>query len=156
MASISNGPDRTPDAAQTGDQAMSMIQSSRFLRNALALDAAACAATGLLLSLAAAPLSGLLGFPEAFLRGAGLVLLPCAAALAFLASRASLPRLAIHAVIGVNILWVADSLLILVAGWFSPSGLGIAFVLAQAAAVAVVTELEVIGLKRSNSAASFA
>lgn len=131
---------------------MAFIQSSPFLRGALALDAAACAATGLLLSLGAGALSGLLGFPEEFLRGAGLVLLPCAAALAVLAGRARLPRLAVYAVIGVNLLWIADSLLILVAGWFVPTGLGIAFVLTQAAAVAVVTELEVIGLKKSVSA----
>ncbi|AZO79072.1 MULTISPECIES: hypothetical protein [unclassified Bosea (in: a-proteobacteria)] len=128
---------------------MAFIQSSRFLRNALALDAAACAGTGLLLSVGAGSLSGLLGFPAEFLRGAGLVLLPCAVLLAFFASRTSLPRLAVYAVIGVNILWVADSVLILVAGWFAPTTLGIAFVLAQAAAVAVVTELEVIGLKKS-------
>jgi len=132
---------------------MAFIQSSRFLRNALALDAAACAATGLLLSVGAGTLSGLLGFPMEFLRAAGLAPLPCAAALAFLASRERLPRLAVYAVIGVNILWIADSVLILVAGWFAPTTLGIAFVLAQAAAVAVVTELEVIGLKKSSAQA---
>lgn len=128
---------------------MAFVQTSRFLRNALSLDAAACAATGLLLSLGAGLLSAPLGFPEQFLRGAGLVLLPCAALLAVFASRARLPRLAVHAVIGVNILWIADSVLVLVAGWFAPTMLGIAFVLAQAAAVGIVTELEVIGLKRS-------
>jgi hypothetical protein len=133
---------------------MSTIQSSRFLKNALALDAAACAATGLLLALATSPLSGLLGFPVGFLRGAGLLLLPCAAALAWFAARETLPRLAVHAVIGVNLLWIADSVAILLAGWFQPTGLGIAFVLAQAAAIAVVTELEVIGLKRSASSAA--
>lgn len=133
---------------------MAFIQSSRFLRNALALDAAACAGTGLLLSLGAGALSGLLGFPAEFLRGAGIVLLPCAALLAVFASRVRLPRLAVYAVIGVNILWIADSVLILVAGWFSPTTLGITFVLAQAAAVAVVTELEVIGLKKSVSDAA--
>jgi len=129
---------------------MSMIQSSPLLRNALALDAAACAATALLLALAAGPLAGPLGFPAGFLRAAGLVLLPCAALLAWLSSRETLPRLAAYAVIAVNLLWVADSVAILVAGWFQPSGLGIAFVLAQAVAVAVITELEVIGLKRSG------
>ena len=128
---------------------MAFIQPSSFLRNVLALDAVACAVTGLLLSFGAGALAGLLGFPAEFLRGAGLVLLPCAAALAFLASRVRLPRLAVYAVIGINILWVADSILILVAGWFQPTALGIAFVLAQAAVVAVVTELEVIGLKKS-------
>lgn len=132
---------------------MSSIISSRFLRNALTLDAAACAATGLLLAFGAGPLAGLLGFPEAFLRGAGLILLPCAALLALFASRETLPRLAVYAVIGINVMWIADSLLILVAGWFAPTGLGIAFVLAQAAAVAIVTELEVIGYRRSADAA---
>jgi hypothetical protein len=128
---------------------MSMIQSSRFLKNALALDAAACAGMGLLLAFAAEALADPLGFPAAFLRGAGLLLLPCAALLAFLASRGTLPRLAVYAVIGVNLVWIVDSLAILLTGWFQPNGLGIAFVLGQAAAVAVVTELEVIGLKRS-------
>jgi hypothetical protein len=128
---------------------MSSIQSSSFLRNALSLDAAACAATGLLLALAAGPLAAPLGFPAGFLRGAGVLLLPCAALLAWFASRETLPRIAVHAVIAVNLLWVADSIAILVAGWFQPTGFGIAFVLAQAAAVAVITELEVIGLKRS-------
>jgi hypothetical protein len=128
---------------------MSSIQSSSFLRNALSLDAAACAATGLLLTLAAGPLAAPLGFPAGFLRGAGVLLLPCAALLGWFASRETLPRIAVHAVIAVNLLWIADSIVILVAGWFQPSGFGIAFVLAQAAAVAVITELEVIGLKRS-------
>jgi hypothetical protein len=131
---------------------MSMIQSSRVLKTALALDAAACAGTGLLLALAAGPLSSLLGFPAGFLRGAGLILLPCAALLAWLSAREMLPRLAVHAVIGVNLLWIADSVAILLMGWFEPTGPGIAFVLAQAVAVAVVTELEVIGLKRSRAA----
>ncbi|HEV7257598.1 MAG TPA: hypothetical protein VGN82_07430 [Bosea sp. (in: a-proteobacteria)] len=135
---------------------MSMIQSSRFLRTALALDAAACAAMGLLLSFAAGPLAGVFGLPEGLLRGAGLVLLPCAALLAWFASRETLHRLAVFAVIGVNLLWIADSVAILLAGWFAPTGLGIAFVLTQAAAVALVTELEVIGLKRSASAAGVA
>ena len=129
---------------------MTMIQTSPLLRNALALDAAACAGTGLLLAAAAGPLSEMLGFPAGFLRGAGIVLLPCAAMLAWSAGRAMLPRLAVLAVIGINLLWIADSIAILVAGWFAPTGLGIAFVLAQAAAVAIVTELEVIGLKRSD------
>ncbi|WP_353185582.1 hypothetical protein [Bosea sp. (in: a-proteobacteria)] len=128
---------------------MSTIRSSRFLRNALSLDAAACAGTGLLLAGAAGALVEPLGFPAGFLRGAGLVLLPCAALLAWFASRETLPRRAVHLVVAVNLLWIADSVAILLAGWFAPSSLGIAFVLGQALAVAAVTELEIVGLKRS-------
>lgn len=128
---------------------MSLIQPSPLLRNALALDAAACAGMGLLLATAAGPLAVPLGLPEGLLRGAGIVLLPCAALLGFLASRTILPRLAVYAVIGINLLWIVDSIAILLTGWLAPTGLGIAFVLAQAAAVAIVTELEVIGFRRS-------
>jgi len=132
---------------------MSLIQSSPLLRKALALDAAACAGMGLLLATAAGPLAQPLGLPEAFLRGAGIVLLPCAVLLGFLASRKVLPRLAIYTVIGINLVWIVDSIAILLMGWFAPTGLGIAFVLAQAAAVAIVTELEVIGFRRSSAQA---
>ncbi|MGX5736271.1 hypothetical protein [Bosea thiooxidans] len=130
---------------------MSLIQSSPLLRKALALDAAACAGVGLLLAMAAGPLSAPLGLPESFLRGAGIILLPCAVLLGFLASRRVLPRFAIYAVIGINLVWIVDSIAILLMGWFAPTGLGIAFVLAQAVAVAVVTELEVIGFRRSSA-----
>ncbi|MDP3255638.1 MAG: hypothetical protein Q8S58_08935 [Bosea sp. (in: a-proteobacteria)] len=128
---------------------MTMIQASPLLRGALALDAAACAGMGVLLSLAAAPLSGLFALPPDLLRGAGLLLLPCAALLGWLSRRRELPRLAVLAVIGVNLIWIADSLLLLAGGWFMPSGLGIAFVLAQAGAVLAVTMAEAVGLGRS-------
>ena len=131
---------------------MSFVQSSPLLRNALALDAAACGGMGLVLAAAAGSLAAPLGLPETLLRGSGLLLLPCAALLGFLASRRALPRLAVYAVIGVNLLWIVDSLAVLQFGWFAPTGFGIAFVLAQATAVAVVTELEVIGLRRSGVA----
>lgn len=130
---------------------MSLIQSSSLLRSALALDAAACAGMGLILAAAAGPLAAPLGLPVDFLRGAGLLLLPCAVLLGWFAGRKALPRLAVYAVIGVNLLWIADSIAILLMGWFAPTGLGIAFVLAQAAAVAIVTELEIIGFKRSDA-----
>ena len=128
---------------------MTMIQSSPLLRRALALDAAACAAMGALLAVAAAPLAAWLGLPAPFLRGAGLLLLPCAAVLAWLAIRQDVPRLAAFAVIAVNLVWITDSLLLLAGGWFAPTGLGIAFVLAQAATVLALTAMEATGLTRS-------
>lgn len=129
---------------------MSTIRSSHFLRHALALDAAACAGIGVLLAAGAGILAEPLGFPPGFLRGAGLVLLPCAALLAWFASRETLPRWAVHLVAAANLLWIADSVAILLMGWFAPTSLGITFVLGQAFAVAIVTELEIIGLKRSS------
>jgi hypothetical protein len=110
-----------------------------FLRFALLGDAAASFATGLLLAAAAAPLAPWLGLPEGLLRGAGLILLPYGAAVAWLGTRAEVPRGMVLAVAWANLAWVADSLLLLGFGkalaGLAPSGLGIAFVLAQAAVV---------------------
>lgn len=131
---------------------MSPIQSPPLLRTALAIDAAACAGMGLILAVAAGPLAAPLGLPAEFLRGVGLLLLPWAALLGWFAGRTALPRLAIYAVIGINLLWIADSIAFLSTGWFAPTGLGIAFVLGQAAAVAIVTEFEVIGFRRPDAA----
>ncbi len=57
---------------------MSTMEPSPLLRRALLADAGTCAATGMLLVIAAAPLSGLLGLPVGLLQGAGLFLLPFA------------------------------------------------------------------------------
>jgi hypothetical protein len=122
-----------------------------LLRLALRLDAAASGVLGLLMLLAAPAVAGLLGLPEGLLRGAGLTLLPYAAAIAWMAARASLPAWAVWAVIGINAVWVVDSLLLLLSGWVAPTALGIAFVLAQAAAVAGFALLQCYGLARSRA-----
>ena len=107
--------------------------STSLLRVALLGDAAASGATGLLMAAAAGPLAPLLGLPEPLLRGAGLVLLPYAAFVAWLGRR-PVPGL-VRAVVAVNLLWAADCVLLLVSGFVAPTGLGIAFVLLQALVV---------------------
>ena len=124
------------------------ILSTPLLRTALLGDAAASAGMGVLLTAAAHPLASLLALPEPLLRGAGLVLLPYAVLVAWLGTRLTLPRWAIRGVIGVNLLWAADSLLLLMLGWMSPNALGTAFVLVQAAAVLGFAALQWAGLRR--------
>lgn len=123
-----------------------------FLRRVLFLDAATCLAAGLLMLLGAGLLSGLLGLPEMLLRYAGLSLLPFAGFLLYLGGRVQPPRGGVWLVIALNALWVLDSVLLLVLGGFMPTTLGYAFVLAQAAAVAVLAELEYVGLRRAQAA----
>ncbi len=106
--------------------------STSLLRVALLGDAAASGATGLLMAAAAGPLAPLLGLPEPLLRGAGLVLLPYAAFVAWLGR--PVPGL-VRAVVAVNLLWAADCVLLLASGFVAPTGLGIAFVLLQALVV---------------------
>ncbi|WP_372617659.1 hypothetical protein [Falsiroseomonas sp.] len=130
------------------------IPRTKLLRLALLGDAAASGAMGVLLAGAAGPLAAPLGLPEGLLRGAGLALLPWAGWLVWLGTSAEIRRAALRAVIAVNLVWVADSLLLLAgAGLFglAPSGLGIAFVLAQAAAVLGLAGLQATALRRAEA-----
>jgi len=117
-----------------------------LLRRALLLDAVASGALGLAMALATGPLADLLGLPPGLLRWAGVALLPFAALLAFLGGRAAVPPAAAMAVVAVNLLWVAGSLLLLGGGWVEPTALGVAFVVAQALAVALFAGLQARGL----------
>ena len=132
------------------------LNSTPFLRFALLGDAAASGATGLLLAAAAGPLSSLLGLAEPLFHVAGLVLLPYAAAVAWLGSRAAPSRNAVRAVVAANPVWVADSLALLLLGpalaGLAPTALGVAFVLAQAAVVAGFAAAQWIALRRAETA----
>lgn len=125
-----------------------------FLRRVLLIDAAVSAATGILMIAGAGLLADLLALPAALLRSSGITLLPFAALVAFLATRERLPRWAVWAVIAANALWAVDSVLLLVVGWVEPAMLGTAFVLVQAAVVALFAEAEYVGLRRATPAAA--
>lgn len=129
-----------------------MIRPAPLLRFALVADAAASGAMALMFAFGASPLAPWLGLPEALLRNAGLFLLPYAALVGFIASRAVINKALVWAVIVVNAVWVIDSIALLVSGWISPNWLGMLFVAAQAVAVGVFAELQVVGLRRSESA----
>lgn len=129
-----------------------MISVTPFLRRVLVLDAVASGATGLLMSLGAGPLAPILGLPPSLLLGAGLALLPFAAGVGFLATRRRLRPAAMWTLIGLNGLWVVESVALLLGGFVEATGLGIAFVLGQAAAVAVLAELQWLGCRRAARA----
>jgi hypothetical protein len=119
------------------------------LRQALLADGVVSGVSGLVLALAAGPLSNELGLPAMLLRIAGLSMLPYCAALLYLATRATVSRTGAWTVIGINLTWAAASVLLLVSGWVDPTGLGIAFVLGQALIVAAVADAQFLGLRRS-------
>jgi hypothetical protein len=118
------------------------------LRTLLAVDAAMCLASGLALAVAAGPLAETFALPAALLRGAGLVLLPWAGLVGWCAARTVAPRWAVRTVVGVNLLWAADSVLLLASGWVVPNGLGLAFVLVQAVAGGGIAVLQALALRR--------
>jgi hypothetical protein len=126
------------------------IRPAPLLRLALAADAAGSGATGLLALAGGAALAGPLGLPAGLLQAAGAFCLTYAALVAWMARRAELPAWSVWLVIGGNLVWTADSLLLLVSGWVAPTGLGIAFVTAQALAVAGFAAAQWVGLARSR------
>ena len=121
-----------------------------FLRRVLAVDAASSGALGLGALLLAPTLAEFFGLPVDLLREAGIVLLPFAAFVGFLASRREPSRIGVWIVIALNVLWVIDSILLLFANGIEPNALGYAFVIAQAVAVGVFAEIEYIGLRRAT------
>jgi hypothetical protein len=132
---------------------MSIISPAKFLRTVLLVDAVTCIATGLLMTLGASLLADVTAIPSLLLRFAGLSLFPVAAFIALTGTRDRLAPLAVGIVIVGNALWVAGSVLLLVSGLIAPNVLGYVFVGGQAAAVAVLAELEYVGLRQSLAVA---
>jgi hypothetical protein len=133
---------------------MSQIQSTAFqpnifLRYALLADASASGATGLLLIAGAGLLESFTNIPVALSREAGLVLIPYVAFVAYVGTRENIMRGAVWAIIAANAVWALASVALLVSGWIAPNMLGVIFIAAQAAVVAVFGELQLVGLRRS-------
>jgi hypothetical protein len=118
----------------------------------LAVDALTCGAMAALLLAVAGPLGDWLDLPVTFLHVTGAVLVPWTLLLAFLATRPSVPRLAMIDVIAVNLLWVAGSVILLFGDWVEPNAPGIAFVIVQAVAVCILAAIQAELLGQTNDA----
>jgi hypothetical protein len=130
---------------------MHTLNASPLLRRALFADGLMGLVTGSLLILLTNWYANLLALPADLLLGAGLALLPIGVFLLWLSSCEQVNRLLVWAVLAINALWIVDSLLLLVAGWIAPNLLGHIFVIGQALLVLLFLELELVGLKRSES-----
>ena len=127
---------------------------SVFVRRVLVADAVISGATGLLMFTASGVLEGWLGVPSALLRYAGISLLPFALVVAYLARRQDLSTAGVWAVIAANALWALDSVALLFTGWIEPTMLGYAFIAFQAVVVALLAELQFVGIRRLSTAAA--
>ena len=133
---------------------MTSIRASSLLRRVLVVDAVTSGAMGVAMIAFAELFASLLQLPVELVSEAGIVLLPFAAFLGFVASRPEPTRIAVWIIIALNAVWVVDSIMLLFSGWVAPNGLGYAVVIAQAAAVLVLADLEYMGLKRSTALAA--
>jgi len=111
------------------------------IRFALGVDAVLSGANGVAYLAAAGPLEDLLGLPAAWLRGAGAVLLAFAAVVALVSRRPGAG--AVRAIVAVNVLWAAGSIVFALAGWGSPETAGTVWIVLQALVVAGFAELQV-------------
>ena len=64
--------------------------------------------------------------------------------------RERLSRSSVFVLVVCNALWAVDSVLVLLLGWIEPTVPGDVFVVGQAIIVAVLAELQFIGLRRST------
>jgi len=128
------------------------MSQTLFLRRVLALDSLSCLAMGLLMGLGAPALAPLFGLPEPLVRIAGLILLPLAACIGWLASRPAPPRALVWVVILGNLGWTAESF-VLIGQQSGITAPGTAFVAAQALTVLGLAALEYAGLRKARVAA---
>ena len=128
-----------------------MISSSQFLRRALLADAIFSGTGALAMAPGASMLAALLDLPETLLLETGLFLFAYAALVAWLGTRAAVPKLLVAIVIAGNAAWTIGSIALLFSGSVSPNLLGELFVVAQAIGTGVLAELQYIGLRRSGS-----
>ncbi len=126
-----------------------MPMNMTLLRFALLADALASGATGLLAFAGAGILDAWLGLPASLLFYAGLSLVPYAAIVAYVGTRQAISRVAVWAIIAYNATWAIDSAVLLASGYVSPTALGYAFVIFQAAVVAGFAVLQYMGLRTS-------
>lgn len=127
---------------------MSIFASPRFLRNVMLADAASCLATGALQLAFTATLAELLHLPAPLLLETGLFLVAYAALAAFVGTRDPVPRGWVRLFAIGNFAWALGCVLLLAAG-LAPTAFGVAWVLAQLACVAVLAELQWMGVRRA-------
>lgn len=120
--------------------------NSQFLRRVLLADGAVSGAAGVVMIIGGSFLAPLTQLPQDLLTYAGMALLPWMVTLFALARMANVPRAGVHWVVAINALWVAGSIAVLFLT--TPTLFGYAFVIAQAVAVGLFAELQVIALKR--------
>jgi hypothetical protein len=129
---------------------------SLLLRRALLTDATLAAISAFALVVAADPLGDLFSLPSAALRIAGVIFIPFAALAGWLGTRPRVHRTLVFVVIVLNALWAVDSVLILLTKWVETTPLGEMFVIGQALVIAVIAEVEFLGLRRSTFVESYA
>jgi hypothetical protein len=117
------------------------------LKPLLVLDAATCAAMGVVLLSGSAPVAEVTEIPAGLLFWAGTSLIPIAAFMAISSRTTPVPGWAATLVVVGNLLWAAASIFLPASGLIAPNALGWAFLVGQAGVVAILAKLEFDALR---------
>jgi hypothetical protein len=128
---------------------LAALPGEAMLRLALKLDAVVTGANGAGYLVLAGALDQPLGIEAGALRGVGAFLMAFAVAVWAVASRKTVSRTAVRAVVAANVIWAVDSLVVLAAGWADPETLGGVWIALQAVVVAGFAALQALALRRA-------
>jgi hypothetical protein len=129
------------------------VTMTKFLRTVLYADILFSTGGAVLMAACAPFLAPMLDLPSALLVGAGLVLVPWVVALGLVVRRRQVSKTVLMDIAGINLLWCAACFGLLASGEIAPNGLGVAFVVAQAVAVAALGVLQFLGLRGAMAVA---
>lgn len=126
---------------------MTAFTSPVVIHRLLLADALLSGLTGIAMVALGGRAEPLLNIPAPLMRTAGIALLPFAVMVFCFARHVTRSRLG--TVVGLNLVWFAASVMMLVARVIEPTTLGTAFVIVQAMIVALLAELQLLGMRRS-------
>jgi hypothetical protein len=126
------------------------MQVSIFLKRVLILDALSCLGMGAGLAIGSSVLGSMFGLPDKLVLSAGLGLIPVGLFILWAGTRHQIAPLFLYAIIAGNAVWVAESVVV-ASDTPGITMIGAAFVLTQAAAVAMLALLETAGVLRSRN-----
>jgi hypothetical protein len=125
-----------------------------MLRIALRLDAAVTGANAVAYLALAGPLGDLFGVPASALRAIGAFLAVFAVAVWMTARPAVISRTAAGTIAVANLAWAVGSVVALVLDAWSPETVGAVWIALQAAVVALLADLQLLGLRRAAMGAA--
>ncbi len=128
---------------------MSLISSPHFLRRVLRADAIVSPGSGALQLLFTAWLADLTGLGQALLLEVGILYLVYGVFVAWLATRAEPPRALVWLLVLGNAGWAVACLALLALGVYATTTLDTAYVVLQAVAVALLSDLQFLGVRRA-------
>lgn len=127
---------------------LNLLSSPSVLRAVVWLDASTGLLLGALHMLLTASLAEWLGLPPGLLVASGVMLLGYAALATGIARAPAMPRGGLWVLIVANFAWALASLALLLGGTLAPTLLGQAYLGVHVVSVAVLAELQWMGLRR--------